>query len=130
MPLHLRNVLNLASWNAGIAREMPGRMSMVPLLHEQAAAVGFSLLQFGCSDRWLSCAAALAIAAWAVAMMSLLFTILKFTGLLRVSDQAEESGLDVALHGGSCYPEAYEGGPVQPDQSCRPCKVSPLPDDA
>lgn len=61
----------------------------------------------------VSCAAAVAIAAWVIATMAPLFAALKMCGLLRVSAEAEDMGLDLALHGASCYPEGADAGGQQ-----------------
>ena len=36
-------------------------------------------------------------------MSSILFLILKLTGILRVSQEIEEAGMDVSKHGGTAY---------------------------
>lgn len=53
-------------------------------------------------------AAAVAIIGWVGLTMTPLFAALKYSGLLRVSEDQENQGLDQALHGGPCYPEASE----------------------
>lgn len=45
-----------------------------------------------------------AICGWAFAMMTVVFVGLKFAGLLRVSPQEEQAGLDVSEHGMHAYP--------------------------
>lgn len=72
------------------------------------------------------CAAAIAIAGWVVATMTPLFAALKFTGLLRVSEHAEDVGLDLAIHGGPCYAEASEASPAPAiEHDLQSAKVSP-----
>ncbi len=44
-----------------------------------------------------------AICAWAFVTMLVLFTVLKVTGLLRVSPEEEQAGLDVSEHGMQAY---------------------------
>ncbi len=52
----------------------------------------------------------LAITAWTVVLTAPLFFGLKFTGLLRVSENTEKTGLDVKEHGEAAYPGlAYVG---------------------
>lgn len=47
----------------------------------------------------------LAVIAWVMINMIPFFYILKAFGLLRVSKEIEEAGLDSSVHGGSAYPE-------------------------
>ena len=72
------------------------------------------------------CAAAVVIGLWVVATMAPLFAGLKMLGLLRVTEHAEDVGLDVALHGGPCYAEASEASPAPADEhELMSAKVSP-----
>lgn len=72
------------------------------------------------------CAAVIATAGWVAATMAPLFATLKATGLLRVSEHAEEIGLDLAVHGGPCYAEASEASPVRAvEPELQSAKVAP-----
>jgi Ammonium Transporter Family len=74
------------------------------------------------------CAAALVTAGWVVAMMVPLFATLKYTGLLRVTEHAEDIGLDRGVHGGPCYAEVSETSPLPALQPGRQAtKVFPSP---
>ena len=71
-------------------------------------------------------AAVIATAVWVIGTMAPMFAALKHTGLLRVSEHAEDVGLDLAIHGAPCYGEASEASPAKvagPD--LQSAKVSP-----
>ncbi len=48
------------------------------------------------------------ITAWVMVQTGALFFVLKMFGLLRISPEEEQAGLDVSKHGGSAY--NYDGG--------------------
>jgi hypothetical protein len=73
-------------------------------------------------------AAVLVTIGWVAAMMVPLFAILKRVGLLRVDEHGEDIGLDLALHGGSCYPEVSEVSPVHDEPDVMVAKQHPEPD--
>jgi Amt family ammonium transporter len=53
------------------------------------------------------------ICAWAFITMSIVFGVLKAVGMLRVSPQEEQAGLDISEHGMHAYPsDAVAGGSV------------------
>ncbi|MEP1645766.1 ammonium transporter, partial [Rhodopirellula bahusiensis] len=53
------------------------------------------------------------ICAWAFITMSVVFGVLKAVGMLRVSPQEEQAGLDISEHGMHAYPsDAVSGGSV------------------
>jgi Amt family ammonium transporter len=45
-----------------------------------------------------------AICGWSFVTMAALFLVLKVTGLLRVSPEEEQTGLDISEHGMHAYP--------------------------
>ena len=47
------------------------------------------------------------IVAWVAATSLVLFMILKFFGIFRVSEEVEIAGSDVSKHGGMAYPEHF-----------------------
>lgn len=74
----------------------------------------------------LLCVAVLAVGIWVIATMAPLFALLKYTGLLRVSEHAEDVGLDLAIHGGPCYAEASEASPAPAvEHELQSAKVAP-----
>jgi len=56
----------------------------------------------------------LVIAAWVMFHMGLLFFVLKMFGVLRISPEEEQAGLDVSKHGGSAY--NYDHGLNKPEK--------------
>jgi Amt family ammonium transporter len=60
-------------------------------------------------------AALIAEIAWVGGLSFLMFFLLKMTGLLRVSQDIEEMGMDVSKHGGTAY--EMEGGAVSKSSS-------------
>lgn len=57
----------------------------------------------------------LVIAAWVCCLTGLLFMVLKFFKLLRISPEEEQAGLDVSKHGGSAY--NYDHGLSKPEKA-------------
>lgn len=58
---------------------------------------------FGHGDFAVQAIGAFSICAWAFATMFILFTILKGAGILRVSAEEEQAGLDISEHGMQAY---------------------------
>ncbi|GIL66220.1 hypothetical protein Vafri_19828 [Volvox africanus] len=52
---------------------------------------------------------------WVFGLMSLLFAVLKFCKILRISAEEEQAGLDVSKHGGSAY--NYDHGLGKPEKA-------------
>ena len=53
--------------------------------------------------------------AWVGGLSFIMFFVLKMTGLLRVSQDIEEMGMDVSKHGGTAY--ELEGGAASKSSS-------------
>ena len=70
---------------------------LTPLEGEPSTTLGIQLL------------GTFAIVAWAFLTMLGLFVILKFAGILRVSREEEQIGLDISEHGMHAYPSALMG---------------------
>ena len=71
----------------------------------------------------------LAVGVWTVVTSVILFTVIKYTVGLRVSESEEESGLDVAEHAMEAYPE-FTGGRDPFGAALRrggPCPAAPAP---
>jgi len=63
---------------------------------------------------WVQCYSTAIIAVWAFVTMFGLFLVLKTIGLLRVSVEHEQAGLDVSEHGMHAYPsDAISGGVIR-----------------
>ena len=48
---------------------------------------------------------------WVAGMSAMMFVILKMAGILRISAEMEEAGMDVSKHGGPAYDMAGKAGP-------------------
>jgi len=70
----------------------------------------------GGSGKLLACqiVGILVIAAWVMFHAGVLFFILKMVGILRISPEEEQAGLDVSKHGGSAY--NYDHGLNKPEK--------------
>ncbi|MEQ8847483.1 ammonium transporter [Botrimarina sp.] len=62
-----------------------------------------SHLESGATNLGIQAIGAFSICAWAFVTMFVLFTLLKGTGLLRVSPEEEQQGLDISEHGMAAY---------------------------
>ena len=72
--------------------------------NSDCAGVG---LFYGCGCLMgVTVAALLAEIVWVGSMTFMMFFILKMAGILRVSQEVEEAGMDVSKHGGSAYEDA------------------------
>ncbi|WP_146577304.1 ammonium transporter [Neorhodopirellula pilleata] len=61
----------------------------------------------------VQCLSTLIICAWAFITMSIVFGVLKAMGMLRVSPEEEQAGLDISEHGMHAYPsDAIAGGAI------------------
>lgn len=58
------------------------------------------------------------IATWVCGLMGIFFSILKALGVLRISAEEEQAGLDVSKHGGSAY--NFDHGLNKPDRAEKP----------
>lgn len=75
-------------------------------------AIGFipnAHLESGATTFLIQAIGTVAIVAWAFLTMYALFSILKFAGILRVSESEELQGLDMSEHGMSAYPSELPG---------------------
>jgi len=64
----------------------------------------------GSSGLWVQTVGTVVICGWAFVTMFLVFLALKAMGILRVSPEEENAGLDVSEHGMHAYPSAIQGG--------------------
>ncbi|CAD78232.1 high affinity ammonium transporter [Rhodopirellula baltica SH 1] len=78
-------------------------LGILPNAHLESESTNFMIQLIGTAS----------ICAWAFISMSVVFGVLKAVGMLRVSPQEEQAGLDISEHGMHAYPsDAVAGGSV------------------
>jgi Amt family ammonium transporter len=78
-------------------------LGILPNAHLDGGATSFMVQLIGTA----------AISAWSFVMMFVLFSVLKAMGILRVSPEHEQAGLDISEHGMHAYPsDAVAGGSI------------------
>ena len=66
-------------------------------------------LESGATTLWVQALGTAVYCVWAFGTMAALFFVLKLIGILRVSEEEEHEGLDLAEHGMHAYPSPLVG---------------------